>query len=228
MLVKICPSKKNNSVTVCPLRPLLLKEKKMDNNSFYRTISGDHVWHCKQVGERISEHLFTFENDKKYGVIDEHFNYIIPPDYDNIILAFKNHLWVFRNKKWSLINFKEEVICSSFADISEFKGQYACVSIDGKNYGFINRKGEMVISTKYLKGTYIGAHLFAVPKVRKISKSTICIFNSRKEILKYGVIDLNENLVHPYEFDKIPGLQEVYNYIIGKKRTLYQWLLGKK
>ena len=200
----------------------------METESIQQTISGDYVWQCKQVGKRISEKLYTFENDGKHGIIDEHFNYVIPPDYENIIPAFKEHLWVFKNKKWNLINLQQEIIGSSFSDISEFKGPYACVSFDGESYGFINRKAEVVISLKYLKGTYIGGHLFAVPKYRKSLKSMINNLNLKQKSLKYGVIDLNEEIIHPYELNEVPGLQDIYNYIHNKKRTLYEWLFGSK
>lgn len=200
----------------------------MEKESIQQRISGDYVWQCKQVGKRISEKLYTFENEGKLGIIDEHFNYVIPPDYENIIPAFKRHLWVSKNGKWDLINLKQEIIGHSYLDISEYKGQYACVSFDGESYGFINRKAEVVISTKHLKGTYIGGHLFAVPKYRKSLKSRINNLNLKQKSLKYGVIDLNEKIVHPYELNEVPGLQDIYNYIHNKKRSLYEWFFGSK
>ena len=120
----------------------------------------------------------------KFGFIDKQFKIVISPKYDYA---------------------------------SRFKGGYALVSLNGK-WGVINKKGKVVIPFKYSK--YI--HLLPNEKFIVFESNYFKVVNTSLEVLlqssypmfylfdgllasykneKWGIIDLNNNEVLPYEFD---------------------------
>ena len=160
----------------------------------------------------LFEGLFVYSSKGLLGLIADDFGSIIPPIYEEIIPAFDFHFWARKNHKWKLYNFKNiEINGIEFKHITTFCNEYACVSRNGSNFGFVNRKGEIKITDHYLKGKHLGKSFFAVGK------------NIRGKV-KYAVIDLQEHFIIPFIFEEIPTFTEVVLLLLKRRKPLREWL----
>ncbi|MDN3606765.1 WG repeat-containing protein [Kaistella yonginensis] len=160
----------------------------------------------------LYEGVFVYSSKGLFGLIADDFGSIIPPIYEEIIPAFDFHFWARKNHKWKLYNFKNiEINGIEFKHVTTFCNEYACVSRNGNNFGFMNRKGEIKITDYYLKGKHLGKSFFAVGK------------NIRGKV-KYAVIDLQEHVIIPFIFDEIPTFTEVILLLLKRRKPLREWL----
>lgn len=160
----------------------------------------------------ILEDILIYSSKGLFGFITNDFRTIIPPTYEEIIPAFNQHFWGRKNYKWKLYNFENiEINHKEFEEVATFQNGFACVSRNGKTFGFINRNGDFQISAHYLKGQHLGNSLFAVGK------------NIRGKV-KYGIIDKNENPILPFIFNEIPTFTEVVLLLLKRRKPLREWL----
>lgn len=160
----------------------------------------------------LFEGVFVYSSKGLLGLIVDDFGSIFPPIYEEIIPAFDFHFWARKNQKWKLYNFKNiEINGIEFKHITTFCNEYACVSRNGSNFGFVNRKGEIKITDHYLKGKHLGKSFFAVGK------------NIRGKV-KYAVIDLQEHFIIPFIFEEIPTFTEVVLLLLKRRKPLREWL----
>lgn len=160
----------------------------------------------------LFERVFVYSSKGLLGLIADDFGSIIPPIYEEIIPAFDFHFWARKNQKWKLYNFKNiEINGIEFKHVTTFCNEYSCVSRNGNNFGFMNRKGEIKITDHYLKGKHLGKSFFAVGR------------NIRGKI-KYAVIDLQEHVITPFIFEEIPTFTEVVLLLLKRRKPLREWL----
>ncbi|SFB90602.1 WG repeat-containing protein [Kaistella jeonii] len=158
------------------------------------------------------ENIFVYSSENFYGLIAYNFKTIIPPTYEEILPAFTHHFWGCKNEKWKLHNFENiEINNKQFEEVETFQNGYACVSKNGKTFGFVDRNGNFKIPAHYLKGQHLGNCLFAVGK-------------DIQGKLKYGIIDLKEELILPYLFDEIPTFTDVALLLLKRRKPLREWL----
>ncbi len=88
-----------------------------------------------------------FRYDDRYGLVDTTGKIILDPtmEFRNPCSFTQGLGWVQKEKEWSLIDMTGRTIfkikCDSAAD---FDGELAKIWIDGKTWGYVNRKGEVV------------------------------------------------------------------------------------
>ncbi|MDY3520653.1 WG repeat-containing protein [Riemerella anatipestifer] len=153
--------------------------------------------------------FLIFSTCRKKGILFKDFTKIIPPIYDDIKIAFSSFVWVKRNESWFLMNIQnQEVIEKAFAKVNKFNLNYCCVSENGVDFGFIDIKGEWIIPPNYTTGQFLGLHFFGV----------------KNKSGKFGIIDLKENIIHPFTLDTLPTFSNVVSYLLKRRKTLKEWL----
>ena len=159
----------------------------------------------------LFERVFVYSSKGLFGLIADNFGSIIPPIYEEIFPAFDFHFWGRKNHKWKLYNFQNNVINNTpFKAASPFINGYSCASIDGRTFGFINRKGDFIISPNYFGGQHLGNLIFAV-KIKESKK-------------KHRIIDRHENFILSFEFNEIPTFTDVVVLILKSRKPLREWL----
>lgn len=160
----------------------------------------------------LIDDAFTYASNELFGLITDEFQTIIPPIYEEIIPAFASHFWGRKNKKWKLYNFKNiERNSMYFKKVAPFCNGFACVSKNGITYGFIDRHGNFKIPELYLKGKHLGNLFFAVGK-------------EIQGKLKYGIINLQIEVIVPFQFNEIPTFTEVVLLLLKRRKPLRVWL----
>lgn len=145
----------------------------------------------------------------KTGIIYGGFNKIIPPIYEEVCPAFPKHFWAKENGLWCVKNFENQAIFAYyFKSVNLFYQKYACVSLDGKHFGFIGLNGEFVIPPNYFGGKFLGLEFFAVK-------------NSDE---KFGVINFQEKTIHPFSLEELPSFSKIVAYLLEKRKPLREWL----
>ena len=160
----------------------------------------------------VIDDVFTYTSNELFGIITDEFQTIIPPIYDEIIHAFTFHFWGRKSKKWKLYNFKNiEINSMYFKEATPFSNGFACVTKTGITYGFIDRNGNFKIPDHYLKGKHLGNLFFAVGK-------------DIQGKLKYGIINLQNEVIVPFQFNEIPTFTEVVLLLLKRRKPLREWL----
>lgn len=123
-----------------------------------------------------------------WGVVDINLDVIIPIRYESLSFwSDDNFCAKTENGKWILINNNDEKICETEFDyictIFEDENKLHPAMIDWKN-GFIDKNGIIRIGLNYEEVSWFDKGLAAV-----------CLND------KWGLIDENENLIIPFEYD---------------------------
>lgn len=179
----------------------------------YSVLKSDRLnFELERTNSFVIDDVFTYASNGLFGLITDEFQTIIPPIYEEIIPAYTSHFWGRKNKKWKLYNFKNiELNSMYFKEVTPFYNGLACVSKNGSTSGFVDRNGNFKIPDYYLKGKHLGNLFFAVGK-------------DIQGKVKYGVIDLKEELILPYLFDEIPTFTEVVLLLLKRRKPLRAWL----
>lgn len=109
-----------------------------------------------EIVDYFKNGLCIFKNKNKYGVLNSAGKEILPAKYSEITFL-ENPLLikVYSNKKYGLFTSEGKEICTNYDIIEGFIDGVAKVGIKNK-YGFINLKGEEIISPQYDKlGTFM-------------------------------------------------------------------------
>ena len=160
----------------------------------------------------VIDDVFTYASNGLSGLITDTFQTIIPPIYEEIIPAYTSHFWGRKNKKWKLYNFKNiELNSMYFKEVTPFYNGLACVSKNGSTSGFVDRNGNFKIPDHYLKGKHLGNLFFAVGK-------------DIQGKVKYGVINLQNEVIVPFQFNEIPTFTEVVLLLLKRRKPLREWL----
>jgi hypothetical protein len=107
--------------------------------------------HCPRIRKKDRKALARVRIDGKWGCVDVHGREIIPIKYDEIYISDyeRPNVYAVANGKWGVIdNDGTELTSFEYDDIDEFSNGFARVKKNGK-YGFINRKGVLVIPAVY-------------------------------------------------------------------------------
>jgi hypothetical protein len=165
------------------------------------------------------------EINGKYGVVDQNGNVIIPIQYlkdaimnfqyGQLILKISNKLWIWNSNEKNKITNRVET-----QEINQYyKEQLALINENGK-YGFINRKGNIVIQPKYDLARPFVTGLAAV-KVRHqwgfinydgkivipIRYNSVTDFDRGIAIIeknkKYGILNSNGKMVVGFLYDAL-------------------------
>ena len=182
---------------------------------YISTTTGQPVY-FHELGEKLYGSFYIFKHNGSYGIQSERYEVIIPPVFQDIKPAFRTHFWGKLYERWRLYNFENHQIgANCFRRVEPFNINYAAVTKEGRNWGFIDRQGRIVIPLKYNSGAYLGMDFFAVS-----------IIQDRMPV--YGVIDLSENIIIPFTLSVKPTFSETIHYLLKKRKPLREWLnLGR-
>jgi len=134
---------------------------------------------------------------------------------------------VSKNGKYGFIDKTGmEVIPLEYDRANPFADGLAAVSIDDK-WGYINTSGEIVIPLEYDRGISADRLSFvnglAVVCIGKIDREDI--YNNTDD-RKYGIIDIEGNIVLPIEYDMIYSADRFYRVAIRDKYKRQKWGLA--
>ena len=105
-----------------------------------------------------------------------------------------------KNGKWGYISrYGALTIPCSFDGVYAFHNGYACIEDEEGRFGYIDSKGKTVIAPQYDRAENAGDGLFTVGKISGSS-------------LTYGVVDANNTVVVPFEYDSISAVYKDYTY----------------
>ena len=119
------------------------------------------------------------------------------------------------NGKWGFINFESvpaKTINPNFDGVKDFKNGYAAVK-KGKLWGVIDTTGNIVISIDYQEAPENIGQLFIASK--QIYKPPKRSGETGKNETLYGIINLNEEIILPIEYENISSFKE--GYAIARK-----------
>lgn len=175
------------------------------HNKLYASVNRDGKWGRvelstgKELVTPIYEELgtYTYENNRsvakvrlngKYGYIDENWNEVVKPIYEDISHWYGNIQKVKKDGKYGLIdeNFKEVLptIYDSIRMLWDSNDEHTELQLNGK-WGLINRQGEVVVKPIYDDLDIGDEGLVAVSLEGK-----------------YGYIDRTGKMVIPFDYDK--------------------------
>lgn len=132
------------------------------------------------------------------GVIDVNGNEILKPIYDKIHIS-SDIIRICLDDKWGYADFNGRIICKpckSFIEKFEFGSARV---FNGERWGVINLRNRFLIPEKYL---YIGELRYG----KRVAQNVM---------MRYGVIDNKDNILEPFEYDKMQ-LDEKNNQVILK------------
>lgn len=168
---------------------------------------GKEIYYRK-LGEHLYSDFYIFENEGNFGIINSNFIIIVPPKYDELKSAFPKHFWGKSKGFWQLYDFDLKPISNQkFAEVDVFFNRFANVSLDGEQFGFINRKAEFVIEPKFGKGSFLGLKYFLI-----------------SDGDKFAVIDIYRNMVIPFSDGEKPDFSRVVQHILKRRKPLKEWL----
>ncbi len=144
------------------------------------------------------------KKDKKYGVIDRLDNEIFPFEYDGFLRPmldwktreYADYYSVTKGKLRGILDLKGNVLVPVEYEYLHKIGKtdYLCFGDEKNGYGMMNKDGSIVIEQKYeAKLSEAGENLLRTKKNGKI-----------------GIIDFQEKMVLPFEWDELSPIRGVY------------------
>lgn len=176
----------------------------------------------------FSEGLACVEVNEKAGYIDRTGKMVIPPKFNIIGTILDKH--VYKNDDGTVTVVDDDRLCDGmeYTSTYKFREGLACVLI-GNRYGYINKKGEVIIEPKFpfaygfseglacvsAELTVDAAGVNGMPKFGYIDKTGKMIIELQFETAfsfseglacvatnnRYGYIDKSGKVVIPYEFE---------------------------
>ena len=133
--------------------------------------------------------------DTSWGVINSAGNWIIKPSHEMVEYMNEGYIAIEKNRKWAFFDLKRKKYISKFIyeDLWSFHEGLAMVKI-GKNYGFINTKGKVVLDPIYRQ-----------VRMMSFSCGLACVRNQEG---KWGYIDKTGKVIIDYKFGEADWFQE--------------------
>jgi len=148
--------------------------------------------------------LAVVENDyHQIGFIDKKGNIVIPFKYRRGTPFYNNVAWVETEyqKKWQLINRKEEVILKrDYFSVFEYLNGLAEIESLNNKYGFVNYKGEEIIPPIY-------DHIYPFK-----NNLAVAVLNNKK-----GIVDTHGATILEHQYEDISSLHVDSNYFVITK-----------
>ncbi|OQB14912.1 MAG: Surface layer protein precursor [Firmicutes bacterium ADurb.Bin193] len=186
------------------------------NNEYHQTyvagVKKDGLWgimdkHGKIIWEPIwkeilinSEQVRVLDTNDKYGYLDGHGNMMIEPKYDFAIHAFEHDIaQVGRDFGYTYIDNQGNELMPLQPEMmyADRLGEYFYYNKDGKGFIF-DRSGNMISNGKY--DNIVMYH-------------TNCIIAKQND--KQGVVNINDEIIIPFEYDSIRYDYDFANPLIG-------------
>ena len=179
----------------------------------------DVVAHFESMGDmrasqlsELNDHIFKINNwsdnnNRKTQIVrvNQDLSYEVLHEVDDDgMMVMDGTLAIKKNGLWGFIDYNgEEIIKPQYYDVFSFKNGYACVKQNDK-WGFINKKNEVVIPFEY----DIPKYCIKGDNPAKYLIGGSCFTNHNGKFLaevakgdKWGIIDLNNNVVLPFKYD---------------------------
>lgn len=197
-----------------------------DGEQFLINSKGENILHFKDY--KLSSVLqkntaFIVEKNKKYGIIDNSGDYLLPIEYDNILFSFNkafnynkknpllNLFYVEQNDTWGLYLLKErQLITPQYDSISPFliNGTLTAFNKQGK-FGYLNYKGQEVSSAMYDEANQF-MNGYAVVGKKDENGNVI-----------YGAINQKNQTTIPFEYQDLEDFWDIPTATIAMKNDKY-------
>ncbi len=178
----------------------------------YQTSINAQTHSTKTVNYSINTNLFPIKQDNKWGYIDKTGKVAIVAEFDQASFFSQNLAFVRKNNKIEVINSNGETefyLPDNVSNYAAFSEDLAVVAISGK-YGFINKKGEMIITPQFDKAKSFSEGLALVKIGRyygfidKTGKTVINpqFFSATSFSENLAAVRFKQNDLHPAFIDK--------------------------
>lgn len=181
------------------------------------------------LSDRAFSNLKTplpFEKDGLYGYKNAIGEVMIPAQYDSAKIASKGNCIVSKDGSWGMINTKGETIIpieyKTWKELRKYRFRLSNEEKEDKwilkkkdKFGMINSDGEWEIPQKYDQLKKLGKRQLFRPRYIEV-----------KDKGKYGLFDLDGNLILPIENDSIIYHKEIAFFRKGKKEGYFSDSLG--
>ncbi len=148
-----------------------------------------------EINESSYNKAISFKLNGSYGFFDESGAVRVKPQYTYVKWYSQGLAAVQKNELWGFVDYLgNEAISFQFSNAMPFQEGLAAVKIREK-WGYVNQRGYMIIRPKYED-----AFDFSEGKAF-VSKENSYLCNNRSERFFYGVIDMNENEILPFQYD---------------------------
>ncbi len=141
--------------------------------------------------------------DTSWGVINNAGNWIIKPTHEMVEYMNEGFIAIEKDGKWAFFDLKRKKYITKFIyeDLWSFHEGLAMVKI-GKNYGFINTRGKVVLDPIYRQVRMMG-----------FSCGLACVRNQEG---KWGYIDKTGKVIIEYQFGEADWFQENKAFVQDK------------
>ena len=193
----------SEGLAVVEIRQLIPVVKNSDGGNVVKQI---YEWDYKYAN-------IAYESEKKYyGYIDKTGKQIIPAVYNYAGDFSEGLAWVLicnrelNISKFGYINRYGILAITAIYDWAHsFFNGMAVVKIEGR-CGVINKKGEVVIPFNYESITGPCGKLFIVKKYNQLKYLSLPFLEDEK----YGLIDLNESEILPFQYEEINFIDDIF------------------
>lgn len=157
----------------------------------------------------------AFKSSNKWGFIDTTGRVIIAPQFDEVRLFFEGRAAVRKDGKWGFIdrdgNYVTEIVFSGVNNFSEGLAAFSLNNNDGRQQGFIDKNGKIIIALKDLsidlEDSRFSNGLVKVYVASPWSRLLKEIPTGRQQKL-WGFIDKNGIKVIPVKYDSVLSFSE--------------------
>jgi hypothetical protein len=175
-----------------------------NNNFYFVNKSGDNIFNKYFLfAEPFFEGKACINVNKKFGYIATEGKISIAPSYDYAI-GFQNGFAVvgINNKLGFIDENAKFLLAPAFNEATSFINDYACISYDNNNYGYINKKGIVVVEPIYKNMSFV-------------SEGLINVKNSEG---KWGYIDTNNNILIGFNYEETTPFYEGLAFVKKDKK----------
>jgi hypothetical protein len=153
------------------------------------------------MANRFCNGYATAIKKDQWGLIDKNGVFILKPKYECVSFGNENHVGVKQNNKWGFYSIEDKTFITDFKfdEVGEFRNDRAWVRINDL-YGFINKKGQLVIEPKFIHVDF-GGFYFGLAAVRD------------EKTHKYGFIDTTGAVAIDFQFNNVDQFRENKAYV---------------
>ena len=213
---KICYQKGGNRI---PSLFFVLKDKwgVVDSTGIERIpCLYDKIEPKEKYTEKDSTFVFIIEKDNLTGICNFNHEELIEVKYDGILLFYNSYGFLFKNGKWGIFNKDFQIVTECLYDDISFPNDSSCKYVTVRKgtyshgkYGIIEiSSGEIIIP-------------FIYKKLEDYKNEQLILAKNNKD--KFGFIDINNNIVIPFEYDDAKNFSEGLAYVAKYKGYATLW-----
>ncbi len=233
--------------------PEIYDNIRLKNDSFWVAMKDKKFEIFKYDGKRHLNEKFSYISKASYsgyisvgiegkkGMLDKHFNWILPPRYMLVTSLFDNHIGAKDSLGWKVYNVNHEQVIDEVFDEISFLNSTHCIVQKNRRKNIINLKGERVLDSDTERVTkingdkrllHIDGYLYDGMTMNKFMPEQVNLKSTRPSFEnghlavningKCAVIDTSGNFTIPPQYEYCEDLLSV-GYLKVKDNDSDKW-----